>query len=44
MCPLPRGTPREVLPETWDFLGPRFDRVMTDGQEASHLRGWAMGG
>ena len=25
---------REVLPETWDFLGPRFDRVMTHGQEA----------
>jgi hypothetical protein len=30
---------RDVLPETWDFLGPRFDRVMTDGQEASHLTG-----
>ena len=30
---------REVLPETWDFLGPRFDRVMTHGQEASHLTG-----
>src|SRR5258708_22434450 len=30
---------REVLPETWDFLGPRFDRVMADGQEASHLTG-----
>jgi hypothetical protein len=28
---------REVLSETWDFLGPRFDRVMTHGQEASHL-------
>jgi CheY-like chemotaxis protein len=33
-CPI-----REVLPETWDFLGPRFDRVMADGQEASHLTG-----
>jgi len=30
---------REVLPEVWDFLGPRFDRVMSDGQEASHLTG-----
>jgi DNA-binding NtrC family response regulator/signal transduction histidine kinase len=30
---------REVLPETWDFLGPRFDRVMTHGEEASHLTG-----
>jgi len=30
---------REVLPEAWDFLGPRFDRVMTHGQEASHLTG-----
>jgi signal transduction histidine kinase/DNA-binding response OmpR family regulator len=30
---------REVLPETWDFLGPRFDRVMTHGEEASHLAG-----
>ena len=30
---------REVLPETWDFLGPRFDKVMTHGQEASHLTG-----
>jgi len=30
---------REVLPETWDFLGPRFDRVMSHGQEASHLNG-----
>jgi DNA-binding NtrC family response regulator/signal transduction histidine kinase len=30
---------RDVLPETWDFLGPRFDRVMTHGQEASHLSG-----
>jgi transcriptional regulator with GAF, ATPase, and Fis domain len=30
---------REVLPETWDFLGPRFDRVMSHGQEASHLTG-----
>jgi hypothetical protein len=28
---------REVLSETWDFLGLRFDRVMTHGQEASHL-------
>jgi PAS domain-containing protein len=28
---------REVLSETWDYLGPRFDRVMTHGQEASHL-------
>lgn len=28
---------REVLSETWDYLGPRFDRVMTQGQEASHL-------
>jgi transcriptional regulator with GAF, ATPase, and Fis domain len=33
-CPI-----QEVLPETWDFLGPRFDRVMADGQEASHLTG-----
>jgi len=33
-CPI-----REVLPETWDFLGPRFDRVMADGREASHLTG-----
>jgi DNA-binding NtrC family response regulator/signal transduction histidine kinase len=30
---------RDVLPETWDFLGPRYDRVMKDGQEASHLTG-----
>jgi len=30
---------REVLPETWDFLGPRFDKVMSHGQEASHLTG-----
>ena len=30
---------REVIPETWDFLGPRFDKVMADGQEASHLTG-----
>ena len=30
---------REVLPETWGFLGPRFDRVMSHGQEASHLTG-----
>jgi DNA-binding NtrC family response regulator/signal transduction histidine kinase len=30
---------RDVLPETWDFLGPRFDRVMTHGEEASHLTG-----
>jgi transcriptional regulator with GAF, ATPase, and Fis domain len=30
---------REVLPETWDFLGPRFDRVMSHGQEASDLAG-----
>jgi transcriptional regulator with GAF, ATPase, and Fis domain len=30
---------REVLPETWDFLGPRFDKVMAEGQEASHLTG-----
>jgi DNA-binding NtrC family response regulator/signal transduction histidine kinase len=30
---------REVLPETWDFLGPRFDRVMTHGEEASDLTG-----
>ena len=29
----------EVLPETWDFLGPRFDRVMSHGQEASQLTG-----
>jgi GAF domain-containing protein len=38
--PAALGRPiREVLPETWDFLGPRFDRVMADGQEASHLTG-----
>jgi len=30
---------RAVLPETWDFLGPRFDRVMSHGQEATHLTG-----
>jgi len=30
---------REVLPETWDFLGPPFNTVMTHGQEASHLTG-----
>jgi transcriptional regulator with GAF, ATPase, and Fis domain len=30
---------QEVLPETWDFLGPRFDRVMTHGQEVSDLTG-----
>ena len=30
---------REVIPETWDFLGPRFDKVMATGQEASHLTG-----
>ncbi len=30
---------REVLPETWDFLGPRFDRVMSHGEEATHLTG-----
>ncbi|MGB0076677.1 MAG: IS110 family transposase [Candidatus Sulfotelmatobacter sp.] len=34
---------RDVLPETWDFLGPRYDRVMTDGQEASHLTGQMFG-
>jgi hypothetical protein len=28
---------REVLSETWDYLGPRFDRVMTHGEQASHL-------
>ena len=33
-CPI-----QDVLPETWDFLGPRFDKVMADGQEASHLTG-----
>ena len=27
----------EVLSEAWDFIGPRFDRVMTHGQDASHL-------
>ncbi len=30
---------RDVLPEAWDFLGPRFDRVMSQGQEASDLTG-----
>jgi PAS domain-containing protein len=30
---------REVLPEVWDFLGPRFDKVMSEGQEASQLTG-----
>ena len=30
---------REVIPETWDFLGPRFDKVMAHGQEESHLAG-----
>lgn len=28
---------REVLPEAWDFIGPRFNRVMTHGQDASTL-------
>jgi hypothetical protein len=28
---------REVLPEAWDYIGPRFDRVMTHGQDASQL-------
>jgi hypothetical protein len=27
----------EVLPEAWDYIGPRFDRVMTHGQDASQL-------
>jgi DNA-binding NtrC family response regulator/signal transduction histidine kinase len=27
----------EVLPEAWDFIGPRFDTVMTRGQDASTL-------
>jgi hypothetical protein len=27
----------KVLPEAWDFIGPRFDRVMTHGQDASTL-------
>jgi PAS domain S-box-containing protein len=26
---------REVFPELWDFLGPLFDRVMTQGQDYS---------
>ena len=30
---------REVIPEVWDFLGPRFDKVMADGQETSQLTG-----
>jgi DNA-binding NtrC family response regulator/signal transduction histidine kinase len=30
---------REVIPEVWDFLGPRFDSVMATGQEASQLAG-----
>jgi DNA-binding NtrC family response regulator/signal transduction histidine kinase len=28
---------REVLPEAWDYIGPRFDRVMTRGEDASQL-------
>src|SRR5262249_52728200 len=27
----------EVLPEAWDYIGPRFDRVMTRGHAASQL-------
>jgi DNA-binding NtrC family response regulator/signal transduction histidine kinase len=27
----------EVLPEAWDYIGPRFHRVMTHGQDASQL-------
>jgi GAF domain-containing protein len=27
----------EVLPEAWDYIGPRFDRVMAHGQDASQL-------
>lgn len=27
----------EVLPEAWDYIGPRFDRVMTHGRDASQL-------
>ncbi len=27
----------QVLPEAWDFIGPRFDRVMTHAQDASTL-------
>jgi len=30
---------REVIPETWDFLGPRFDKVMATGHEESQLTG-----
>jgi hypothetical protein len=38
--PAALGRPiREVIPETWDFPGPRFDKVMETGQEASHLAG-----
>ena len=28
---------REVLPEAWDYIGPRFDKVMTRGEDASQL-------
>jgi hypothetical protein len=28
---------RKVRPEAWDFIGPRFDRVITHGQDASTL-------
>jgi hypothetical protein len=28
---------RVVLSEAWDFIGPRFDRVMTEGQDTSTL-------
>ncbi|HVI08531.1 MAG TPA: sigma 54-interacting transcriptional regulator [Candidatus Binatia bacterium] len=27
----------KVLPEAWDFIGPRFERVMSQGQDASTL-------
>ena len=28
---------REVFPESWDFAGPLFDKVMTQGQDATTL-------
>jgi len=28
---------REVLAEAWDFIGPRFDSVYTEGQPISTL-------
>jgi hypothetical protein len=29
---------REMVPEAWDFIGPRFDRVMTQGQAPRRMK------